>query len=132
MKKKLFCKTMRFLNEIIPVKKGKNLHCVIAEASNARRGASVDDARMLEDARVLSRMGERGHDFRETAVAKNRPASCVRAMLLNIVLADRNVKPPRSGKARGSFREFFKQRLPRSLRLLSVTLFFSETSLSPF
>lgn len=30
----------------------------------------------------------------------------MRAMLLNIVLATRNVKPPRSGKARGSFCDF--------------------------
>lgn len=50
-------------------------------------------------------MWEKGDGFRKAATTINRGASCVRAMLLNIVLAARNVKPPRSGKARGSFRE---------------------------
>lgn len=50
-------------------------------------------------------MWEKGDGFRKAAATINRGASCVRAMLLNIVLAARNVKPPRSGKARGSFRE---------------------------
>lgn len=52
-------------------------------------------------------MRERGRDFREAAVAKNRraPYVCARVMHLNIVLAGRNVKPSRSGEARGSLRE---------------------------
>lgn len=51
----------------------------------------------------------KGRGFRKAAVTINRGASCVRAMLLNIVLAARNVKPPRSGKARGSCREISRK-----------------------
>lgn len=58
----------------------------------------------MRSRRVAWKMWEKGNGFREAAVTINRGASCVRAMLLNIVLAARNVKPPRSGKARGSFR----------------------------
>lgn len=50
---------------------------------------------------------------------------CARVMHLNIVLAGRNVKPPRSGKARGSLREFRAERereiRARRSRVLSST-----------
>lgn len=66
--------------------------------------ASIND-RGMRSRRVAWKMWEKGDGFRKAAATINRGASCVRAMLLNIVLAARNVKPPRSGKARGSFRE---------------------------
>lgn len=68
------------------------------------RDASIND-RGMRSRRVAWKMWEKGDGFRKAAATINRGASCVRAMLLNIVLAARNVKPPRSGKARGSFRE---------------------------
>jgi len=57
---------------------------------------------------VIAGIRERGRDFREAAVAKNRRALrvCARGLHLNIVLADRNVKSPWSGEAWGSLREF--------------------------
>lgn len=96
----------------------------IAEILHYR--ASVDDAEVLEDARVLSRMGEKeGAIFgKRGRVAKNRrdpPCVRVRWMLLNIVLAGRNVKAPRSGRARGSFRKF------RGERKRELSLFSAET-----